>query len=89
MIDRPIRPMIADGWQHETQILSWVLSYDKKLSPDALAICSASAAMCISQVPFSKPIAGVEVGLVDGELKVNPTKQEMKNSTLQLTIAGI
>jgi len=88
LIDRPIRPMIVDGWQHETQILSWVLSYDKKLPPEALAICSASAAMCVSEVPFAKPIAGVEVGLVDGQLKVNPTKSEMENSTLHLTIAG-
>lgn len=88
LIDRPIRPMIVDGWQHETQILSWVLSYDKNVPPEALAICSASAAMCISEVPFVKPIAGVEVGLINGKLKINPTKAEMKNSTLHLTIAG-
>ena len=88
LIDRPIRPMIAEGWQHETQILTWVLSYDRRLPPDALSICSASAAMCISQVPFAKPVAGVEVGMIDGNLKVNPTKQEMENSTLHLTIAG-
>jgi ribonuclease PH len=88
LIDRPIRPMIADGWQHETQILTWVLSYDKIHSPEALSICSASAAMCISEVPFSKPVAGVEIGLVDGVLTVNPTKAEMAKSTLQLTVAG-
>lgn len=50
LIDRPIRPMIVDGWQHETQILTWVLSYDKMNGPEALSICSASAAMCISEV---------------------------------------
>jgi polyribonucleotide nucleotidyltransferase len=50
LIDRPIRPMIMDGWQHETQILTWVLSYDKKHPPEALSICSASAAMCVSDV---------------------------------------
>lgn len=88
LIDRPIRPMIADGWQHDTQILTWVLSYDKKNSPTALSICSASAAMCISEVPMIKPIAGVEVGYIDGEFIVNPTKQQMVNSTLQLTVAG-
>ena len=50
LIDRPIRPMIAEGWQHETQILTWVLSYDKVHPSEALAICAASAAMCISNV---------------------------------------
>lgn len=88
LIDRPIRPMIAEGWQHDTQILTWVLSYDKKHSPEALSICSAAAAMCISHVPMSKPVAGVELGLVEGVLTVNPTKQQMANSTLQLTVAG-
>jgi len=88
LIDRPIRPMIADGWQHETQILTWVLSYDKSHATEPLSICSASAAMCISEVPMTKPIAGVEVGLVDGELVINPLKSQMANSTLHLTIAG-
>lgn len=88
LIDRPIRPMISDGWQHETQILTWVLSYDKIHATEPLSICSASAAMCVSQVPMTKPIAGVEVGLVDGELVVNPLKSQMENSTLHLTIAG-
>ena len=88
LIDRPIRPMIADGWQHDTQILTWVMSYDKKHSPEALSICSAAAAMCISAVPMSKPVAGVEVGIVDGVLMVNPSKQQMANSSLQLTVAG-
>ena len=88
LIDRPIRPMITDGWQHDTQILTWVMSYDKKHSPEALSICSAAAAMCISAVPMSKPVAGVEVGIVDGVLMVNPSKQQMANSSLQLTVAG-
>ena len=88
LIDRPIRPMIKEGWQHETQILTWVLSYDKKQSPDPLAICSSSAAMMVSEVPMVKPIAGVEVGIVDGEIIINPTKEEMGNSTLQMTLAG-
>ena len=50
LIDRPMRPVIAEGWQHETQVLTWVLSYDKQHPPEALAICAASAAMCISDV---------------------------------------
>lgn len=88
LIDRPIRPMIHEGWQHETQLLSWVLSYDKQNSYEPLAICASSAALAISEVPFAKPIAGVEVGMIGDELIVNPTKDQMKNSTLQLTIAG-
>lgn len=88
LIDRPIRPMIAEGWQHETQILTWLLSYDKIHPPEALSICCASAAMSISDVPMLKPIAGVEVGLVNGQLVVNPNKHEMQMSPLQLTLAG-
>ena len=88
LIDRPIRPMIAEGWQHETQILAWVMSYDKQHSPDALAINAASAAMCLSEVPMSKPVAGVEVALVQDEFIVNPTKAQSANATLQLTVAG-
>lgn len=80
--------MISEGWQHDTQILTWVLSYDKIHPSEALSICSASAAMSISDVPMIRPIAGVEVGLVDGKLTVNPTRQEMKNSSLSLTLAG-
>lgn len=88
LIDRPIRPMLHEGWQHETQLLSWVLSYDKINSYEPLAICASSAAATISQIPLHKPVAGVEVGLIDNEIVVNPTKQQQANSTLQLTIAG-
>ena len=88
LIDRPIRPMIAEGWQHETQILAWVLSYDKVNSPEPLSICAASAAMTVSDVPMIKPVAGVEVAWVDGGFIVNPTNAEKKLSPLQLTVAG-
>ena len=88
LIDRPIRPMIAEGWQHETQILAWVLSYDKIHSPEPMAICAASAAMCVSEVPLVKPVAGVEVALVDGNFVVCPTNEEKAASPLQLTVAG-
>ena len=56
--------MITDGWQHETQSLTWVLSYDKKHSPEPLSICAASAAMCISEIPFNKPIAGIDFSCI-------------------------
>lgn len=88
LIDRPIRPAIREGWQHDTQILSWVLSYDKVHPPEALAICVASAAMAVSPVPMANPIAGVEVGLVNGTLVVNPSKADMEASSLKLTLAG-
>eukprot|EP00597_Dinobryon_sp_UTEXLB2267_P006313 CAMPEP_0170079124 /NCGR_PEP_ID=MMETSP0019_2-20121128/15589_1 /TAXON_ID=98059 /ORGANISM="Dinobryon sp., Strain UTEXLB2267" /LENGTH=821 /DNA_ID=CAMNT_0010292435 /DNA_START=140 /DNA_END=2602 /DNA_ORIENTATION=+ len=88
LIDRPIRPMIIEGWQHDTQILAWVLSYDKIHPCEALSVCAASAAISISHVPMIRPVAAVEVGLVEGQLMVNPTKQQMANSTLSLTIAG-
>ena len=88
LIDRPIRPMIQSGWQHDTQILAWVMSYDKCYPTEALAINAASAAMSISEVPMIRPIAGVEVGYIEGEFVVNPTKQQMKNSTLSITLAG-
>lgn len=88
LIDRPIRPMIVEGWQHDTQILAWVLSYDKQHPPEALSINAASAAMCISDVPMIKPVAGVEVAMIDGELVVNPTRSVSKNATMLMTVAG-
>ena len=88
LIDRPIRPMLANGWTHDTQLLSWVLSYDGQQQPDALAVCCASAALCLSDVPLTKPVAAVQVGLVEGALVLNPTRDQMDKSSLQLMIAG-
>lgn len=88
LIDRPIRPMIAHGFHHETQILVWVLSYDGLHSPDPLAITSAGAALAVSDIPMSKPVAGVRVGLLNGQFIVNPTTVEMESSTLDLVVAG-
>ncbi|KAG0595170.1 hypothetical protein M758_UG145500 [Ceratodon purpureus] len=88
LIDRPIRPMIAHGFYHEIQILVWVLSYDGFHSPDPLAITSAGAALAVSDIPMSKPVAGVRVGLLNGQFVVNPTVVEMERSTLDLVVAG-
>ncbi|KAL2631818.1 hypothetical protein R1flu_016504 [Riccia fluitans] len=88
LIDRPIRPMIAKGFNHETQILSWVLSYDGRHTPEPLAITSAGAALALSDIPISKTVAGVRVGLVDGQFIVNPTVQEMALSELDMVVAG-
>lgn len=88
LIDRPLRPLIADGWRHETQLLSWVLSYDGIRSCDPLAITAAAAALWISDVPLSKPVAAAMVGHVDGQLVLNPTNEQMERSRLHLTVAG-
>jgi polyribonucleotide nucleotidyltransferase len=90
LIDRPLRPLIADGWRHETQLLSWVLSYDGSRSCDPLAIISSSAALYISDIPLTKPVAAAMVGYnsENDELILNPTHKEMETSDLQLIVAG-
>ncbi|CAH8386172.1 unnamed protein product [Eruca vesicaria subsp. sativa] len=88
LIDRPLRPTMPKGFYNETQILSWVLSYDGLHAPDALAVTSAGIAVALSEVPHSKAIAGVRVGLIGGEFIVNPTVKEMEESQLDLFLAG-
>mmetsp|Transcript_14430 Transcript_14430/g.22531 ORF Transcript_14430/g.22531 Transcript_14430/m.22531 type:complete len:838 (-) Transcript_14430:87-2600(-) len=88
LIDRPLRPLVADGWRHETQLLSWVMSYDGLRSTDPLAITAAATALYISDVPISKPVAGIQVGYVDDEFVLNPTHEQMAESKLNLILAG-
>lgn len=88
LIDRPIRPMFEDGYVHDLQLLVYVLSYDGVHTPDPLAICAASAALVISDIPLIKPVAGVRVGMIDDQFIVNPTVQEMQKSRLDLVLAG-
>eukprot|EP00571_Detonula_confervacea_P000482 CAMPEP_0172314684 /NCGR_PEP_ID=MMETSP1058-20130122/23127_1 /TAXON_ID=83371 /ORGANISM="Detonula confervacea, Strain CCMP 353" /LENGTH=949 /DNA_ID=CAMNT_0013028615 /DNA_START=29 /DNA_END=2875 /DNA_ORIENTATION=- len=88
LIDRPLRPLIADGWRHETQLLSWVLSYDGVRTCDPLAITASAAALWLSDVPLSKPVAASMVGYVDGQLVLNPTVEQMEHSRLTLIVAG-
>lgn len=88
LIDRPLRPMFVEGFFKEVQLLSYVWSYDTVNSPEPLAICGAAAALVISDIPLIKPIAGVRVGLINNEFVVNPTNEQMKNSTLDLMLAG-
>lgn len=88
LIDRPLRPMFEEGYYNETQVLSYVWSYDGSNLPDHLAICSASAALVISDIPLIKPIAAVRVGYVDGNFIINPTSAQMRQSKLDLMIAG-
>ncbi len=88
LIDRPIRPLFAEGWRFETQIIAQVVSADTDNDADVLAITGASAALAISDMPLVKTIAGVRVGLVNGAYVINPTFAERKESTLDLIVAG-
>jgi polyribonucleotide nucleotidyltransferase len=88
LIDRPIRPMFPSGWRFETQIIGMLLSADADNDGDVLAITGASAALAISELPFEKTIAGVRVGMVNGEYVINPTYAERKQSALDLIVAG-
>jgi polyribonucleotide nucleotidyltransferase len=88
VIDRPIRPLFPSGWRYETQIIALVLSADNENDTDVLAITGASAALALSEIPFEKTIAGVRVGLVDGQYVINPTFEQRKNSKLDLVVAG-
>ncbi|MGE0132103.1 MAG: polyribonucleotide nucleotidyltransferase [Blastocatellales bacterium] len=88
LTDRPIRPLFPTGYQHETQIISMVISADDEHDPDVLSITGASAALYLSDIPFHTPIAGVRVGLVEGKYVVNPTYEQQRNSTLNLIVAG-
>ncbi len=88
LIDRPIRPLFPDGYRHDTQVVVTVLSHDLENDPDVLAMVAASAALTISGIPFMGPIGGARVGFIKGELKLNPTIDEMKESSLDLVVAG-
>ncbi len=88
LIDRPVRPRMHKGWSYETQIIANVYSADKVNEPDVLAVTGASAALCISDVPFDGPIAGVRVGRVNGEFVANPTAAQRAASDLDLIVAG-
>ena len=88
MIDRPIRPLFAEGFKCETQVIAFVLSADTENDPDVVAINGASCALAISDIPFLGPIGAVRVGLVDGRFVVNPTYDEMRESLLNIMVVG-
>ncbi|MFN2368205.1 MAG: polyribonucleotide nucleotidyltransferase [Desulfurivibrionaceae bacterium] len=87
-IDRPLRPLFAEGYQNETQVIGTVLSADKLNDPDMLAMIGASCALGISDIPFQGPIAGVRVGYIDGEYVLNPTQDQLVDSRMDLIVAG-
>jgi len=88
MIDRPIRPLFADGFRNEVQVVNTVMSVDPNAGPEMIAMLGSSIALCISDIPFNGPIAGVTVGLIDGEFTVNASAEEMKRSEINLEVAG-
>src|SRR5579872_5424579 len=87
-IDRPIRPMFAEGFKCETQVIALVLSADSENDPDVCAINGASAALHVSDIPFLGPIGAVRVGLINGQFIVNPTYNEMRESLLNIMVVG-
>ena len=88
LIDRPCRPLFAEGYRNETQIIASVISADPDNNPDVIAITGASCALYLSDIPFLNPIAGVRIGLIEGRYIINPTYDEVRESRLNLVVAG-
>jgi len=88
LIDRPIRPLFPENFRNEVQILPTVLSYDNENEPDILSIIASSAALAISGLPFQGPIAASRVGYINNNYVLNPSKEELKESKLDLVVAG-
>jgi polyribonucleotide nucleotidyltransferase len=88
LIDRPIRPLFSKQFPYETQVMATVMSSDQENDADVLALIGASAALCLSDIPFPEPIGGVRVGRVGGELMVNPTISQLEESDLDIVVAG-
>jgi len=88
LIDRPIRPLFPEGFMHETQVIAMVLSADPEQDPNSLAICGAAAALAISDLPFHYVLAGVRVGMKDGQYTANPSYTEGRESKMNIVVAG-
>jgi len=88
LIDRPIRPLFPEGFRHDIQVINYIMSVDHDHSPEMSAMLGSSLALCISDIPFNGPIAGVMVGRVEGELVINPTVEQMEVSDIDLVVAG-
>ncbi len=87
IIDRPMRPLFADGYFAETQVIATVMSADNQNDPDVLALTGASCALMLSDIPFQGPVAGARVGYVDGDYIINPTTEELKRSSMNIVVA--
>ena len=88
LIDRPIRPLFHKDFKNETQVICTVLSHDQENDSDIVALIATSAALTLSGFPFMGPLGAAKIGLIDGKLVSNPTLQELKNSSLELVVAG-
>ena len=88
LIDRPIRPLFPNSFRNETQVLTTVLSFDKENDPEVLSVIASSAALSISGLPFMGPVAASKVGCIENKLILNPTKEQLKDSSLELVVAG-
>src|SRR3982751_2773805 len=88
LIDRPCRPLFTEGYRNETQVIATVISADPDNNPDVVAITGASCALYLSDIPFTNPIAGVRIGLIEGRYIINPTYDEVRESRLNLIVAG-
>ena len=88
IIDRPIRPLFDENFRNEVQIVNYALSVNPDVTPEMTALFGSSLALCISDIPFYSPVAGVKVGYVDGEFITNPTRAQMEKSLIDLTVAG-
>ena len=88
LIDRPIRPLFPSSFRNETQVLATVLSYDKENDPDVLSVIASSAALSVSGLPFMGPVAASKVGFIENNFVLNPTKDQLQKSSLELVVAG-
>ncbi|WP_394778877.1 polyribonucleotide nucleotidyltransferase [Undibacterium sp.] len=88
LIDRPIRPLFPEGYMNEVQVIVHVLSVNPEIDPDIAAMIGASAALCVSGVPFSGPVGAARVGYIDGQYVLNPTSTQLKTSAMDLVVAG-
>ena len=87
IIDRPLRPLFADGYSAETQVIASVLSADQDNAPDVLALTGASCALMLSDIPFAGPVAGGRIGYIDGQYVMNPSASELENSAMDIVVA--
>ena len=88
LIDRPLRPLFPKGFLNEVQVIATVIALDPAIDPDIPAMIGASAALAISGIPFNGPIAGARVGYIDGSYVLNPSKEQLQTSELDLVVAG-
>ena len=88
LIDRPLRPLFPKGMRNDVSVSATVMSVDNECPPDIAAMIGASAALCVSDIPWAGPIGGVNIGMIDDEFIVNPSAEQMETSKLHLTVAG-